>query len=118
MQEGAEPADLATPVSRGTTGEVGLPIKQLGAESKSAELEAQGEALVGNLGANLDALGPLRDLMMWQKIQGAKGYLLIGMGDAHREGLKDRLNAAGIPHERVDQALVRQRDAINAVWAP
>ena len=40
------------------------------------------------------------------------------MGDAHREGLKDRLNAAGIPHERVDQALVRQRDATNAVWAP
>ena len=61
-------------------------IKQLGIESKSAELEAQGEALVGNLGADLDALGPLRDLMMWQKVQGAGPRGTSSSGWATRTG--------------------------------
>ena len=93
-------------------------IKQLGIESSDATLEAQGDALAANLGAKLGDFSPVRETMMWQKIQGAKGYLLVGMGDAHRQALKDRLDKAGIPHERVDEALVRQRDAIKAVWVP
>jgi hypothetical protein len=93
-------------------------IKQLGIESADTTLEAQGDALAANLGAKLGAFSPVRETMMWQKIQGAKGYLLVGMGDAHRQALKDRLDKAGIPHERVDEALVRQRDDIKAVWAP
>ena len=38
-----------------------------------------------NLGAKLDDLSPARETIMWQKIQAAKGYLLVGMGDAHRK---------------------------------
>ena len=55
---------------------------------------------------------------MWQKIKGAKGYLLVGMGDAHRQALEKRLDAAGIPHARVDLELVKQKDAIKKAWAP
>jgi hypothetical protein len=93
-------------------------ISQLGIQSKNAELEAHGDALAANLGAKIDDLSPVREAMMWQKIKGAKGYLLVGMGDAHRKALTPKLDAAGIPHERVDEALVRQRDEIKAVWAP
>src|SRR5699024_9764492 len=42
-------------------------ITQLGAESGSADLEKQGEALRTNLGAKLDDLGPVRETMMWMK---------------------------------------------------
>ena len=49
---------------------------------------------------------------------GAKGYLLVGMGDAHRQALEKRLDAAGIPHARVDLELVKQKDAIKKAWAP
>jgi hypothetical protein len=93
-------------------------IKQLGIESGSADLEKQGEALRSNLGAKLDDLSPVRETMMWQKIKGAKGYLLVGMGDAHRQALEKRLDAAGIPHARVDLELVKQKDAIKKAWAP
>jgi hypothetical protein len=95
-----------------------LYIKQLGTESGSADLEKQGEALRSNLGAKLDDLSPVRETMMWQKIKGAKGYLLVGMGDAHRQALEKRLDAAGIPHARVDLELVKQKDAIKKAWAP
>ena len=55
---------------------------------------------------------------MWQKIKGAKGYLLVGMGDAQRQALEKRLDAAGIPHTRVDLELVKQKDAIKKARAP
>jgi hypothetical protein len=93
-------------------------IKQLGTESGSAELEKQGDALVTNLAAKLDDLSPVRETMMWQKIKSAKGYLLVGMGDAHRTALAKRLDGAGIPHARVDLELIRQRDEIKKTWAP
>jgi hypothetical protein len=94
-----------------------LYIKQLGTESGSADLEKQGEALRSNLGAKLDDLSPVRETMMWQKIQGAKGYLLVGVGDDHRKALTKRLDAAGIPHARVDLELRKQKDDIKKLWA-
>jgi hypothetical protein len=93
-------------------------IKQLGTESGDTVLEAEGEALVKKPGAGLDALGPAREAIMWQKIQGATGYLIIGMGDAHRVSLSKKLDDAGIPHARVDEELERQKKAIDAVWVP
>ena len=95
-----------------------LYIKQLGTESGSADLEKQGEDLRSNLGAKLEDLSPVRETMMWQKIQGAKGYLLVGMGDDHRKALTKQLDAAGIPHARVDLELVKQKDEIKKAWAP
>lgn len=93
-------------------------IKQLGTESGNTELETEGEALVKKTGAGLDALSPAREAIMWQKIQGATGYLIVGMGDAHRVSLRTKLDAAGIPHARVDEELERQKKAIDAVWVP
>ena len=55
---------------------------------------------------------------MWQKIQGASSYLLVGMGDAHRVSLQKKLDAAGIPHFKIDEELVRQQKAIDAAWVP
>jgi hypothetical protein len=54
--------------------------------------------------------------MMWQKIQGAKGYLLVGMGDAHRKALETRLNAAGIRHNRADLEMRKQKEDIKKAW--
>ena len=93
-----------------------LYIKQLGTESGSADLEKQGEDLRSNLGAKLDDLSPVRETMMWQKIQGAKGYLLVGVGDAHRKALAKRLNAAGIPHNRADLEMRKQKEDIKKAW--
>jgi hypothetical protein len=93
-----------------------LYIKQLGTESGSADLENQGEDLRSNLGAKLDDLSPVRETMMWQKIQGAKGYLLVGMGDAHRKALEKRLSAAGIPHNRADLEMRKQKEDIKKAW--
>lgn len=95
-------------------------IEQLGAESGNKKLEAEGKALSGNLNANLDTLSPVREEIMWEKIQQAlsKGYLIVGMGEAHRANLEPKLNNAGIPHCEVAQSLKKQKDAINAGWKP
>jgi Domain of unknown function (DUF4157) len=95
-------------------------IEQLGAESGNKKLEAEGQALAGNLGATLGTLSPAREEIMWEKIQQAvsKGYLIVGMGDAHRTSLEPRLNKAGIPHEEVEQSLKRQKVAVDAGWKP
>ena len=93
-------------------------IEQLGTESANAELVAEGEKLSKNLGAKLDDLSPAREAIMWQKIQGASSYLLVGMGDAHRVSLQKKLDAAGIPHFKIDEELVRQQKAIDAAWVP
>jgi hypothetical protein len=93
-------------------------IEQLGTESTNAELQAEGRKLAKNLNARLDELSPAREAIMWQKIQGASSYLIVGMGDAHRVSLQPKLDAAGIPHFKIDEELVRQKQAIDAAWVP
>ena len=101
-------------------------MSRLGTESafrilaKAKALEAQGQALSSNLGAKIDALSPAREEIMWEKIQTAKanGYLIVGMGDAHRTNLQARLTGAGIPQEEVKQSLTRQSNTVNANWTP
>ena len=95
-------------------------VEELGTRSGNAALEAEGQALVGDLGATLATLSPAREEIMWQKILQARAnaYLLVGMGDAHRQNLAGRLNGAGIPHEEVEASLTRQRTAVNAGWVP
>jgi hypothetical protein len=91
-------------------------IGQLGDQLSDKTLIAQGDALSSNLGATIDDLGPAREAIMWQKIVAAKGYLLVGMGDAHRQSLKAKLDAAKIPHNYVPVALLEQRDEIDKNW--
>jgi hypothetical protein len=91
-------------------------IGQLGDQLSDKTLTDQGEALSKNLGATIDDLGPAREAIMWQKIVAAKGYLLVGMGDAHRKSLKAKLDAAKIPHNYVPVALREQRDEIDKNW--
>ena len=93
-------------------------IEQLGTDSANAELETEGKKLAKNLNAKLDDLGPAREAIMWQKIQGASSYLIVGMGDAHRVSLQPKLDAAGIPHFKIDEELVRQQQAVDAAWVP
>jgi len=95
-------------------------IEQLGAESGNAALEAQGKALAANPGATLGTLSPAREEIMWEKIQIALkgGYLIVGMGDAHRTNLQARLTKAGIPHEEVEKSLKAQSAAVNTSWVP
>ena len=91
-------------------------IGQLGDQLGDKTLIAQGDALSNNLRATIDDLGPAREAIMWQKIVAAKGYLLVGMGDAHRQSLKDKLDKAKIPHNYVPAALLEQRDEIDKTW--
>ena len=93
-----------------------LYIQQLGAELGSKELEAEGAKLEQNPAAGLDDMSPAREEIMWQKIKAAKGYLLVGMGDAHRENLKDKLDAAGIKHAFVADDLKQQKAAVDGKW--
>lgn len=95
-------------------------LEQLGSESGNTALEAEGQALAGNLGATLTTLSPAREEIMWEKIQhaNANAYLIVGMGDAHRRNLQTRLNRAGIPHQEVEQSLDAQRRAVNTGWTP
>jgi len=95
-------------------------IEQLGIESGSRALETAGDALAGNLGAQIDALSPAREEIMWQRIQQARthGYLIVGMGEAHRLNLQSRLSAAGISNEEAASSLRRQAAAVNTRWIP
>jgi hypothetical protein len=95
-------------------------IEQLGRQMGNRTLLNEGTALAGNLGATLNDLSPAREEIMWQKIRRARarGYLLVGMGDAHRRNLQTRLTAAGIPHEEVEASLLAQQTAVNANWVP
>jgi hypothetical protein len=95
-----------------------LYIQQLGAELGSKELEAQGAKLANNPGAGLDDMSPAREEIMWQKIQRAKGYLLVGMGDAHRQNLTGKLDAAGIKHAFVADDLKKHKADVDAKWVP
>lgn len=93
-------------------------IEQLGSDVKNKKLEAQGTALAGNLGATINDLSPAREEIMWQKIQTAVAnkYLIVGMGDAHHQNLKARLDAAKINHAEVEQSLNDQKTAIDGKW--
>jgi hypothetical protein len=95
-------------------------IEQLGVQTGSATLEAEGQALSGNQAATLTTLSPTREEVMWERIQHANSssYLIVGMGDAHRQNLQPRLDAAGIRHEEVAQALVAQQATIAGNWVP
>jgi hypothetical protein len=91
-------------------------IQQLGKDLGSKELEAEGAKLEKNPGAGLDDMSPAREEIMWQKIAGASGYLLVGMGDAHRVNLAGKLGKAGIAHAFVADDLERQKKDIDAKW--
>lgn len=95
-------------------------IEQLGRQIGNRTLRNEGTALVTNMGATLNTLSPAREEIMWRKVRQARarGYLLVGMGDAHRRNLQPRLTAAGIPHEEVESSLLAQQATINANWVP
>ena len=95
-------------------------IQRLGAQTRNAALSREGQALERNPGATLTSLSPLREEIMWNRLQQAisGGYLIVGMGDAHRQSLAPRLNAARIPHEEVEASLGRQQTAVNGRWRP
>jgi len=95
-------------------------IQRLGAQTGNAALTSEGQALERNPGATLNDLSPAREEIMWNRLQQAiaGGYLIVGMGDAHRQNLTPRLNAAGIPHEEVAASLRRQQTAVNGSWRP
>ena len=93
-------------------------IQELGRQTGSRTLRREGTALAGNLGETLSDLNPAREEIMWQNVQRARsrGYLLVGMGDAHRVNLQPRLTGARIPNEEVEQSLLAQQAGVNATW--
>jgi hypothetical protein len=95
-------------------------IQRLGAQTGNAALSSGGQALERTPGATLTSLSPVREEIMRNRIQQAisGGYLIVGMGDAHRQNLAQRLNAAGIPHEEVEASLRRQQTAVTSSWRP
>lgn len=95
-------------------------IEQLGVQMGNIALQSEGQALSGNLAATLQTFSPVREEFMWERIQHANtnNYLIVGMGDAHRQNLHLRLNTAGIRHEEVAQGLQAQRTTINSGWTP
>ncbi len=108
--------DFVSPLHRYATNY----IERLGAQTGNAALSGEGRSLRSNPNANLFQLSPAREEIMWNRIQQARtgGYLIVGMGDAHRQNLTPRLNTAGIPHEEVTASLLRQRTLINSRWKP
>jgi Domain of unknown function (DUF4157) len=95
-------------------------LEQLGVDTGNATLQSEGRRLATHRGGDIDDLGVARAEIMWGRLQQAiaGGYLIVGMGDQHRQDLLPRLTAAGIPNAKVDQDLIRQRDAVNAAWVP
>ena len=61
-------------------------------------------------------MSPAREAIMWQKIQSAKGYLLVGMGDQHRVNLAGKLDKAGIKHAFIADDLEKQKTDVNGKW--
>ncbi|MEM7427268.1 MAG: DUF4157 domain-containing protein [Pseudomonadota bacterium] len=95
-------------------------IEQLGRQVGNPALQARGAALSRNPGAGLGAFSPVREDIIWARVQHANSnrYLIVGMGDAHRQNLQTRLNAAGIPHKEVAQSLTEQEQAVLRNWVP
>jgi hypothetical protein len=95
-------------------------VEQLGQQTGNAVLQSEGQRLSANTGATIDDLSPAREEIMWSKIQLALagGFLIVGMGDAHRVNLTPRLNAAGISHDEVSNSLAQQASTVNSNWVP
>lgn len=95
-------------------------IEELGVQKGNPALQAEGRGLVSNLSARLTAFSPAREEIMWERILYASShsYLLVGMGDAHRQNLQARLQGAGIANEEVAQGLKTQQADINKKWTP
>ena len=97
-------------------------VEQLGIDTRNRVLEREGRELLANPRAGLDRFSPAREEIMWQNIELARlagsDYLIVGMGDAHRQNLEPRLNRAGIPHSEVFDALTDQQQEINRNWVP
>lgn len=95
-------------------------IEQLGRQMGSRALRNEGSALAGNVGAIIDDLSPAREEIMWRKIMQARrrGYLIVGMGEAHRQNLQPQLTRASIANEEVKASLLAQQAAINTTWVP
>ena len=91
-------------------------VAQLGTEGGNAELKKQGEALAKKPGAKIKDFSPVREEIMWEKIQKAKGYLLVGIGDQHRLNMKGKLDGAAIPHAKVSEALVDHQKEVDTKW--
>jgi hypothetical protein len=93
-------------------------IEQLGARGGNAALEDQGQKLSGDLKVGIKDLSPAREEIMWEKIKyaDAKGYLIVGMGDAHRVNLHTKLMDQKIDDEEVKQSLKRQSGEVAAGW--
>ena len=95
-------------------------VRQLGKESGNKKLESEGKWLSAHREATLGQLSPAREEIMWERVKYAarNGYLIVGMGDAHRQNLESRLNAEGIAHARIDVDLKKQQADILADWVP
>jgi hypothetical protein len=95
-------------------------IERLGAQTKNSMLQGWGPMLWPPPKPEIksDYLYPVRELIMWEKVQHAKAsdYLLVGMGDKHRQNLKEKLKTEGINDKKVDQDLKAQRDEIDRNW--
>ncbi len=95
-------------------------IEHLGWRKSNIDLVIAGMNLYEETGADLDRFTPLRDEIMWERVQYAnkRNYLIVGMGTTHRENLQARLNAEGIRNEEVVQGLQEQERTINSGWTP
>jgi hypothetical protein len=93
-------------------------IQQLGTETGNKALVSEGKKLEGNPSAGLDDMSPAREAIMWAKIQQAvvDGYLVVGMGDAHRTNLTTKLDKLGVAHAFVPDALAKQQTDVAAKW--
>ena len=91
---------------------------ELGKALGSKELSDEGAKLRPGKGLTLDDLSPAREALMRQRILVAqkKGYLLVGVGDAHRKNLKKWLKRNGVEHAEVELDLKNQKDAVKRRW--
>ena len=91
---------------------------ELGIKLGSRKLQKEGAKLKPGRGLTLDDLSPAREAVMWERILIAarNDYLLVGVGDAHRQNLKDRLTEHGIAHAEVAEDLKHQQRAVGRRW--
>lgn len=93
-------------------------IEKLGSDIKNKTLEQEGTKLAGNLKADLSDMNTAREEIMWQRVLEANsgGYLIAGMGDAHRRSFVKRLKKEGIPQEETVDSLKRQKKEVKSAW--
>jgi hypothetical protein len=92
--------------------------EQLGKERGNTELATEGKQLEANRVKGDFPISAAREATMWSEIEEAiaGGYLIVGMGDAHRRSLAGKLNARGIAHAFVEHALTQQLRDVAANW--